>query len=82
VDEAMLHAGIHKTNICTSCHADITPKHPDDNVSAKPPACANCHDSEAKQYATSIHGLSHAMGASGAANCWDCHGSHKIPSSS
>ena len=30
------------------------------------------------EYATSIHGVSHAMGASGAANCWDCHGSHEI----
>jgi hypothetical protein len=29
-------------------------------------------------YATSIHGMSHAMGASGAAQCWDCHGSHEI----
>jgi hypothetical protein len=26
----------------------------------------------------SIHGMSHAMGASGAAQCWDCHGSHEI----
>ena len=33
-----------------------------------------CHEKEAKDYATSIHGLSHKLGASGAANCWDCHG--------
>ncbi len=33
---------------------------------------------KAKDYATSIHGMSHAMGASGAAQCWDCHGSHGI----
>ena len=31
-----------------------------------------------RQYAASIHGVSHALGASGAANCWDCHGSHDI----
>ncbi len=42
-----------------------------------PPNCASCHEKEAKEYATSIHGVSH-MGASGAANCWDCHGSHDI----
>ena len=78
VEEAKLLAGIHKTNTCTSCHADVTPKHPDDNVAVQPPACAKCHDAESKQYATSIHGMSHAMGASGAATCTSCHGSHAI----
>ena len=78
VDEHRFMAGVHKTNTCTSCHADITGKHPDDNLAAQPPSCAKCHEREFKEYATSIHGLSHAMGASGAANCWDCHGSHGI----
>ena len=40
--------------------------------------CTHCHEPEAKAYATSIHGVSHMLGASGAANCWDCHGSHGI----
>ena len=31
-----------------------------------------------KDYATSIHGVSHKLGASGAASCWDCHGSHDM----
>ena len=78
VDQSKLLAGVHKTNTCTSCHADITSKHPDDNVPVKAPACGNCHADPAAQYATSIHGLSHKLGASGAANCWDCHGSHEI----
>jgi hypothetical protein len=43
-----------------------------------PPNCTPCHEQEAKDYATSIHGVSHLLGASGAANCWDCHGSHDI----
>ena len=34
--------------------------------------------SAAKDYATSIHGVSHTLGASGAASCWDCHGSHDM----
>ena len=78
VDEARLKATIHKTNTCADCHADITSKHPDDNVPAQPPSCVKCHEQPVKQYAASIHGVSHKMGASGAASCWDCHGSHGI----
>jgi len=78
VDEARFAATVHKTNNCVGCHADLTDKHPDDNVPAKPPTCAGCHAGEAKDYTSSIHGMSHSMGASGAAGCKDCHGSHAI----
>jgi len=78
VDEAKLHGSMHKTNTCTSCHADVTSKHPDDNVAVKPPACATCHEPEATQYAASIHGESRRHGSTGAATCKDCHGSHEI----
>jgi cytochrome b subunit of formate dehydrogenase len=78
VDEAKLKATLHKTNTCADCHADITSKHPDDNVPAQPPSCVKCHEEPVKQYAASIHGASHKMGASGAASCWDCHGSHDM----
>ena len=67
VDEAKLARTIHKTNTCASCHADISEKHPDDNVAAKPVNCGACHPPEARDYATSIHGVSHTLGASGAA---------------
>ena len=46
VDEARLKATVHKTNTCTDCHADITSKHPDDNVPAQPPSCVKCHEKE------------------------------------
>ena len=78
VDEAKMAATIHKTNTCASCHADISEKHPDDNVPAKAVNCAACHEPEGREYATSIHGVSHTLGASGAAGCADCHGSHNI----
>jgi len=78
VDEARLVGSVHKTNTCADCHADITSKHPDDEVPAQPPSCVKCHENEAKDYSASIHGVSHKMGASGAANCWDCHGAHDI----
>ena len=78
VDAARLTASMHKTNSCVSCHSDLTEKHPDDNVLAKPVNCASCHQDQGKSYAASIHGVSHTLGASGAANCTDCHGHHDV----
>jgi cytochrome b subunit of formate dehydrogenase len=67
---------VHSQLDCTDCHDGIkelvhSPKVP-------PPNCTGCHDQEAKAYANSIHGMSHSMGASGAAQCWDCHGAHDM----
>ena len=67
---------VHSQLDCIDCHDGIKELVHDKNV--RPPNCGSCHDKEAKEYATSIHGMSHAMGASGAAECWDCHGSHEI----
>jgi cytochrome b subunit of formate dehydrogenase len=67
---------VHSELDCTDCHDGIKEMVHDKNV--PPPNCTGCHDKEGKDYATSIHGMSHAMGASGAAQCWDCHGSHEI----
>jgi cytochrome b subunit of formate dehydrogenase len=78
VDEAKFATTVHKTNTCASCHAEVSEKHPDDNAAPKPVNCARCHEQPAKQYATSIHGASHSLGASGAAGCADCHGTHNI----
>src|SRR5262245_13375363 len=78
IDAEHLAGSAHKTNTCASCHSDITDKHPDDEVAAKPVNCSTCHDKQAKAYATSIHGVSHTLGASGAAGCADCHGKHSI----
>jgi cytochrome b subunit of formate dehydrogenase len=67
---------VHSQLDCVDCHDGIKEMvHPS---KLPPPNCGSCHEKEAKQYATSIHGVSHELGASGAANCWDCHGSHEI----
>ena len=42
------------------------------------PVASSATSSPPKQYAASIHGVSHKLGASGAASCWDCHGSHDM----
>jgi cytochrome b subunit of formate dehydrogenase/nitrate/TMAO reductase-like tetraheme cytochrome c subunit len=67
---------VHSALDCIDCHDGIKELQHDKNV--PPPNCGSCHEKEAKEYATSIHGMSHQMGASGAAQCWDCHGSHEM----
>jgi cytochrome b subunit of formate dehydrogenase len=67
---------VHSQLDCIDCHDGIKEIVHDKNV--PPPNCTGCHEKEARDYAGSIHGMSHAMGASGAAQCWDCHGSHEM----
>jgi cytochrome b subunit of formate dehydrogenase len=67
---------VHSELDCIDCHDGIKDMVHDTNVPL--PNCTGCHVKEGKDYATSIHGMSHAMGAMGAAECWDCHGSHEI----
>jgi cytochrome b subunit of formate dehydrogenase len=67
---------LHAKLDCIDCHEGIKDLVHESKL--PPPNCTSCHEEESKQYAGSIHGVSHALGASGAANCWDCHGSHAI----
>lgn len=67
---------VHGKLNCVDCHATITdPDHPSKLPAAQ---CGTCHDAEVKQYANSIHGMSHQMGASDAASCASCHGTHEM----
>lgn len=67
---------VHSLLDCVDCdvgvkdlvHADHLP----------PPDCAGCHEQEAKAHRAGIHGVSHLLGPSAAAECQDCHGSHGI----
>ena len=69
---------VHGSLSCTDCHGGIKElPHPD---KLSPPQCGSCHEAQSKEYATSIHGVSQAMGSPGAAKCSDCHGSHYIQS--
>ena len=67
---------VHANLACVDCHTGIKELPHDSPL--PPPDCARCHEKEAKAYAASIHGVSHLLGSSGAAECWDCHGSHDI----
>jgi formate dehydrogenase gamma subunit len=78
VDSSKLAVSIHKTNTCASCHADITFRHPDDNVAVKPVGCAKCHETQSESYGASVHGIALANGRKDAATCTDCHDGHNI----
>ena len=84
VDVGLLARSLHKSNLCVNCHADLTDKHPDDNVPAKLTVCVGCHETPAShekathEYTASIHGSSHTQGALAAATCGHCHGSHGV----
>ena len=77
-DVAVLRTSVHGQLDCADCHEDLTGKHPDDEIPAKPVNCASCHEEQSAEYATSIHGASRAMGDSAAASCTDCHGTHEM----
>ena len=78
VDLTKLAASVHKTNLCASCHVDITSKHPDDEVAAQPVNCKGCHEKQSESYGASVHGLALAKGQKGSATCSDCHDGHTI----
>lgn len=73
---------VHAKLDCVDCHVGIKDLvHPS---KLPPPNCVGCHETKptheqtAKEYAASIHGVSHTLGASGTASCWSCHGSHDM----
>jgi cytochrome b subunit of formate dehydrogenase len=76
------HGSVHGKINCVDCHKGI----PDLVHASKlpPPQCVQCHQSQTNhtqaltEYTASIHGVSRSMGSSGAAACWDCHGSHAM----
>ena len=78
VDAAKLEASAHKTNTCAGCHSDLTSKHPNDKVPAKPVNCRQCHAQQTESYGASVHGLALAAGRADAATCQDCHDSHAV----
>ncbi|MBA3904945.1 MAG: hypothetical protein C0522_14930, partial [Rhodocyclaceae bacterium] len=67
---------VHAKLACVDCHSDIK-ETPHDSKLA-PAQCASCHQQASEQFAASIHGLSHKMGASDAASCASCHGTHDM----
>jgi len=78
VDQQHFSASVHASLKCRDCHVKNTDEHQGGTQAYTKVDCGTCHSDEAKVYATSIHGVSQAMGASGSASCKDCHGHHEI----
>ena len=67
---------VHAKINCVDCHETIKETPHDSKL---PPAqCGTCHEKPSAQFAASIHGMSHKLGASDAATCTSCHGSHEM----
>jgi len=73
---------VHAKLDCVDCHIGIKDYQHESKLPA--PKCAQCHEDKPShekavtEYASSIHGVSHKLGATAAADCWDCHGSHDM----
>jgi formate dehydrogenase gamma subunit len=78
VDTSILRASAHGTNTCQQCHSDLTTRHPDDNVAAKPVNCAVCHPRHSETFGASVHGVALLAGNPAAPTCKDCHGTHNV----
>lgn len=69
--------------VCTDCHNSHDIRAASDAQSTifkvnVPGTCGKCHESEAKEFAASVHGQAVARGVSRAPVCTDCHGIHNI----
>lgn len=63
---------------CLACHEEIENPDKAPHGKVKPVDCASCHDKEAAEYSTTLHGMAKAGGKAAAASCADCHGAHDI----
>ncbi len=82
MDASILAGSAHQKTSCAGCHSDLTYKHPDDNIPAKPVNCSRCHEDQSLSYGTSVHGAARIekikTGKHSAPQCIDCHGTHNI----
>lgn len=78
--EAMQHS-VHSQFACVDCHSYVAENfdaHPANPEESKKASCGTCHQQAYEEHRQSIHGISLREGIDEAAQCWDCHGSHKI----
>jgi len=66
---------------CDTCHGvahEVVSTKTAEWKKASPDLCAMCHDKEAAEYKTSVHGTAVERGVTAAPVCTDCHTSHSI----
>jgi cytochrome b subunit of formate dehydrogenase/nitrate/TMAO reductase-like tetraheme cytochrome c subunit len=69
-----------KLPTCEDCHSSHTISRTDsgDFQVMMMDQCGRCHEGEAETFFDTFHGKVSRLGASGAAACYDCHGTHNI----
>lgn len=78
IDLSILEGSAHASQSCFSCHSDLRPEHPDDEIIPAKVNCAQCHEEQSVTYETSVHAKALHAGDEMAPSCVDCHGSHDI----
>lgn len=80
VVKAQLQQSIHAVLECTDCHvpAPGSDSQSEEYYDRARTRCSNCHEEAAARYDQSVHGTAIRRGASDAARCVNCHGSHDI----
>ena len=66
---------------CDTCHGsthDIVSTKTEEFKKGSPDTCGMCHDKQAAEYKTSVHGKAVERGVTAAPVCTDCHTSHSI----
>jgi hypothetical protein len=66
--------------VCTDCHTSHEIIQPDKVAFklASGDRCGKCHEDRIEHYRETFHGKALALGRSGGAACYDCHGHHDI----
>lgn len=70
VDPAKFAATKHALIGCTSCHDQVSSRHPDDGIPPSRATCGDCHGPVSLEYSQSIHASK--------ARCNDCHNPHEV----
>jgi thiosulfate reductase cytochrome b subunit len=76
----LLAAGDERGPTCVTCHTSheiSTPDEPEFRLSIDK-KCGQCHQDRVERYRETFHGKAIALGRTGVAACFDCHGHHDI----
>jgi cytochrome b subunit of formate dehydrogenase len=78
--EKSVHGARTPCKACHGTHEILSKKDPKSPVSRLhiSKTCAQCHETESKEYQLSAHNTPQAAGSNKSPTCIDCHGSHKI----
>lgn len=79
--EKELAESVHNKLTCVNCHSYVVNNleaHKKETGHLPSSDCYLCHSAIAEEHKESIHGISLSEGINEAAQCWNCHGSHKI----